>query len=228
MSRTPNDDRSDTMNPNNDAYLADQENRFGGLDDDDDRVGEVGGDDSPGRTERDRDPHAELRRKLELAYATRESEERDDREARAGFLRWAEEVMTVAADVATKQRFGGRVIKGDGFVELALGNGRRVRVADFPEHTLIDIGEVDADGEVEERRFGYAQMKWRTKRPVRVGDLVLYQFVDERSSGHDDPRALLLHALEECGRSTLAVLQHTIAAGEEVAEFPATDDNNPY
>jgi hypothetical protein len=33
MSRDPNDDRSDTMNPNNDAYWADQENR-GLLDDD--------------------------------------------------------------------------------------------------------------------------------------------------------------------------------------------------
>ena len=31
--RDPNDDRSDTMNPNNDAYYYDQLNRFG--DDDD-------------------------------------------------------------------------------------------------------------------------------------------------------------------------------------------------
>lgn len=36
MSRDPNDDRSDTMNPNNDAYWADQENRFGGDDEDGD------------------------------------------------------------------------------------------------------------------------------------------------------------------------------------------------
>ena len=36
--RTPNDDRSDTMNPNNDAYDADIENRerLGHLDNDDD------------------------------------------------------------------------------------------------------------------------------------------------------------------------------------------------
>lgn len=32
--RSPNDDRSDTMNPNNDAYSADQDNRASQNDDD--------------------------------------------------------------------------------------------------------------------------------------------------------------------------------------------------
>ncbi len=38
MGRTPNDDRSDVKNPNNDAYDSDTENRedLGHLDDDDD------------------------------------------------------------------------------------------------------------------------------------------------------------------------------------------------
>jgi len=35
--RTPNDDRSDSMNPNNDAYSASQDNRSGQLNPQDDR-----------------------------------------------------------------------------------------------------------------------------------------------------------------------------------------------
>jgi hypothetical protein len=88
-----------TMNPTSDAYRADQENRFGGLDDEDDRVGD---DDSPGRTERD---HAR---------------------------QWSARARD-----------------------------------DVPEHKLVDISAV-ADGEVEERRFRYALMKWHAVRPELV------------------------------------------------------------
>jgi hypothetical protein len=39
MGRTPNDDRSDSKNPNNDAYQSNLDNRSGQLNPDDERYG---------------------------------------------------------------------------------------------------------------------------------------------------------------------------------------------
>lgn len=179
MGRTSNDDRSDTMNPNNDAYAADQENRYGGGYDSDD------GDSGPPPKPRPIVPKAHpldeladpnlgprsryaidfnsLRWSFEEVLATPESEERDRKAAIAEALRMSERILTVAAEAANRQYVKGHVLTGDGWCELVLGDGRSLRVEEVPEHGhLAIIGKSTT-------RFGFARRVWLAVTERRSG-----------------------------------------------------------
>lgn len=186
MGRTPNDDRSDTMNPNNDAYAADQENRHGGWDDDsgsdsdDSSVSASSGNPTkrvPRRHPLDElaDPNLgppdryrsldldALRWGFERVLATPESEERDRRAAVAEALKMSERVLTVAAEAADRQCLGGHVLTGEGWVEIVLGDGRSLRVEEVPEHGFLAV--VGS----EPKWFGFGRRAWRpvVEKPSR-------------------------------------------------------------
>lgn len=176
MSRSPNDDRSDTMNPNNDAYAADHENRYGSADDGYDsddsspsasRASATKGvpqrhpldelaDPSLGPPERYRGLDFDaLRWGFELALATPESEERDRKAAIAEALRMSEGILNVAAEAANRQGLMGHVLTGPGWCELVLGDGRSLRVDEVSEHGhLALVGKSTA-------RFTFAGRAWR-------------------------------------------------------------------
>lgn len=180
MGRTSNDDRSDTMNPNNDAYAADQENRYGGGYDSDD------GDSGPAPDPAPRAPEWHpldeladpslgppgryrsfefdaLRWGFERVLATPESEERDRKAAIAEALRMSEKILNVAAEAANRQGLMGHVLTGPGWCELVLGDGRTLRVEEVPEHGhLAIIGQSTA-------RFGFARRAWRAVTERRSG-----------------------------------------------------------
>lgn len=180
MGRTPNDDRSDTMNPNNDAYRADQENRFGsGYDSSDDADSDSAQRPPSGEPERHpmdelADPNLgppsryridfdSLRWSFEEVLATPESEERDRKAAIAEALRMSERILNVAAEAANRQGGMGHVLVGDGWCELVLGDGRSLRVEEVSEHGhLAIIGGSTA-------RFGFARRAWRAITERRSG-----------------------------------------------------------
>ena len=180
MGRTPNDDRSDTMNPNNDAYRADQENRFGsGYDSSDDADSDSAQRPPSGEPERHpmddlADPNLgppsryridfdSLRWSFEEVLATPESEERDRKAAIAEALRMSERILNVAAEAANRQCVNGHVLTGPGWCELVLGDGRSLRVEEVSEHGhLAIIGGSTA-------RFGFARRAWRAVTERRSG-----------------------------------------------------------
>jgi hypothetical protein len=149
----------------------------------------------------------------------------------------------LAANVATKQCLGGRVTKGEGFVELVLGNGQRVRVADVPEHRLIEIDTLNDNDGVVEHRFTYGRRKWagvrqerftppqeRQAPPREVEVRVSYVLADERC-GYHDPHALLVYALQACGKPTFAAWERELTAKRasgELKALPADEEQNPY
>ncbi len=176
MGRTPNDDRSDTMNPNNDAYRADQENRYGNADDGYDSDDSSPSASPPSSTKSVPQRHplddladpslgpsdryrtldfAALRWGFELVLATPESEERDRRAAVAEALRMAEKILTVAAEAANRQCLGGHVLAGDGWVEIVLGDGRSLRVEEVPEHGFLAVVGAGT------HHFGFGRRCWR-------------------------------------------------------------------
>lgn len=184
MGRTPNDDRSDTMNPTSDAYAADQENRYGGWDDDadsdDSSVSASPG--NPTKRVPRRHPLDELaepslgppdryrsldfdalRWGFERVLATPESEERDRRAAVAEALRMSERILTVAVEAADRQCLGGHVLTGEGWVEIVLGDGRSLRVEEVPEHGFLAVVGSET------KWFGFGRRAWRpvVEKPSR-------------------------------------------------------------
>ncbi len=184
MARSPSDDRSDTMNPNNDAYWADQDNRFGSGDDDAMAWSERGESDGPvnglrpGRGHwldhfvdpalgpRTRYRHidiADLRWEFEDAFKTAESERRDREAAIAEMLRLSNQILELARDVAIRQGHVAWVGASAGAVDLVFDDGSgfhvgRVTVAEEQPDSAALL-RVEAHDVVS---FGYVNRAWHT------------------------------------------------------------------
>lgn len=139
MGRSSNDDRSDTMNPNNDAYWADQENRFGSAYDEDDVAADFGAPSPPVAARRRELELDAARRRFEDAFATPASRERDRRAAVAKLLRGAERILTVARDAALRQGVGAHLFDTPMTLGLMLDDGRHVRVDAAATSGLVTI-----------------------------------------------------------------------------------------
>lgn len=155
MARTPNDDRSDTKNPNNAAYAADQENRYGS---DDDYGGSGGASPAPaprpppnallGLADKDLGPPPkrfpglrtldELRWEFELTFATPESEARDRRAGCSEVLRMAAKILEVARDALVRQGRPAELNLTEERVELRSGD-RGVAVVGLPGDGIVHM-----------------------------------------------------------------------------------------
>lgn len=173
MGRTSNDDRSDTMNPNNDAYAADQENRYGSGDDGSDDSSPSVSPASPTKRVPQRHPLDDLadpglgppdryrtldldalRWGFETVLATPESEERDRKAAVVEVLRMSAAIFGVAAEAANRQCLGGHVLTGEGWVEIVFGDGRSLRMEEVPEHGFLAVVGSDT------KPFGFSRRAW--------------------------------------------------------------------
>jgi hypothetical protein len=183
MAHTPNDDRSDTMNPNNDAYAADRENRFGDDGDDDEEYG-VGRPaaerrhELDGLVDPDLGPRARyrtfdfdsLRWHFEIAFATPESERRDRLAANAELLRLAHRVLEVAAAAAIRQGVGASVSCDETKVQLVLHDGRSIAVAIIAQYEVVGVVGQESLG-----YFGFARRRWWRTHLSRPGPLQSYE-----------------------------------------------------
>jgi hypothetical protein len=189
MARTSNDDRSDTMNPNNDAYSADQENRFG--DPYDDAPAPTRSKAADGALRGDArfgpDPHPILglranrlpasapedrarvpwTESLAILFATPESEARDRKLA-------TEELMTVSASILEEAC---RIIVRQGNeamceraptgekLTLTYGRARGVVVRAVEESNVVLVELVNGHEAVTFGAYRFAKLRWRNVHP---------------------------------------------------------------
>jgi hypothetical protein len=227
MSRTPNDDRSDAMNPNSDAYAADQENRYGDdyLWDDDDVVAAMAA--APPRDTRfGPDPHPILGRRsnrlpglsrsfqiarpvpkipmvvpwtetLALAFATDETEARDRKLALDEFMTVTAWLFEQASKIAVRQGHT-PAVESVSDEKIAI----TFRLDDKRSLAVCWLGQFDLVS-VGGAAFRFAQLRWRSVDLERSSRRVADEIVGYRRpidlDASADPAQAVVDRLDSLG-----------------------------
>ncbi|MGH7286252.1 MAG: hypothetical protein ACRELY_32435 [Polyangiaceae bacterium] len=197
MGRTANDDRSDTLNPNNDAYWADQENRFG---DDDPWDGDNSVKERPPASRLDSrfgpDPHPILGRRsnrlpslsnnfeerrpipwvvpwteeLGLKFASAESEARDRTLAAEELMKVAAWLLAEASAVIVRQGNACAVEKTEGgsMLKITFGENRGFVLRVSKEFEVVLLKYLP-EAESCGRAFRFWRLRWHAARREERG-----------------------------------------------------------